>query len=186
MAVGIFESSLYLLIGWFVDLLSSSTPERLFVEHGTTLAIIAVLIVFVRPVLHFAHEAISNQIIVPQTTNMIRWRTHVYTLGHALSYFQADFAGRLANRIMQVGPAIREVAVTLLDTLVYVAIFAFAALGLFGSISVWLALPMAIWIVGYVTLMRYFVPRAQTSVPAPMRMRARSRSDGSSTATPTS
>ena len=161
-AVGIFESSLYLLIGWFVDLLSSSTPERLFVEHGTTLAIIAVLIVFVRPVLHFAQEAISNQIIVPPTTNMIRWRTHVYTLGHALSYFQADFAGRLANRIMQVGPAIREVAVTLLDTLVYVAIFAVAALGLFGSISVWLALPMAIWIVGYVTLMRYFVPLAQT------------------------
>ena len=78
---------------------------------------------------------------------MIRWRTHVYTLGHALSYFQGDFAGRLANRITQTGPAIRDIAVTVLDTLVYVAVFALAALGLFGSISLWLALPMLAWIV---------------------------------------
>jgi ATP-binding cassette, subfamily B, multidrug efflux pump len=160
-AVGVFEASLYLVIGWFVDVLSTSTPERLFIEHGAALAAVAVLIVLVRPVLHFAQEAISSQIIVPPTTNMIRWRTHVYTLGHALGYFQGDFAGRLANRIMQAGPAIREIAVTLLDTLVYVAIFAVAALGLFGAISVWLALPMAAWIVGYVALMWYFVPRAQ-------------------------
>jgi ATP-binding cassette subfamily B multidrug efflux pump len=160
-AVGILESGLYLLIGWFVDLLARSTPERLFAEHGTALAAVAALVIVLRPLLHFVHEAISNQIIVPQSTAMVRWRTHVYTLGHALSYFQADFAGRLANRITQVGPAIREVAVTILDTLTYVAIFAIAALGLFGSISAWLALPMALWMAGYVALMWYFVPRAQ-------------------------
>ena len=64
------------------------------------------VILVVRPLLHFGHEAIVNQAIVPQTTNMIRWRTHAYTLGHSLNYFQSDFAGRLANRIIQVGPAL--------------------------------------------------------------------------------
>ncbi|MET0745722.1 MAG: ABC transporter ATP-binding protein [Microvirga sp.] len=161
LAVGVLESSLYVLIGWLVDLLSGSAPERLLAEHGTQLLLVAGVVLFLRPLLHFGHEIITNQILVPQTTNMIRWRTHLYTLGHALSYFQADFAGRLANRITQAGPAIREIAVTLLDTLLYVAIFAFTALGVFSRISLWLALPMALWILGYGALLRYFVPRAQ-------------------------
>ena len=161
LAVGVVESSLYVLMGWFVDLLAKSAPDRLLPEHGAALAGVAALILLVRPALHFLNEAISNQIIVPQSTNMVRWRTHLYTLGHSLSYFQGDFAGRLANRITQAGPAIREMAVTVLDTLLYVAIFAVTAVGLFGSISLWLALPMVLWIAAYVLLMRYFVPRAQ-------------------------
>lgn len=160
-AIGVFESSLYLMIGWLVDLIGSANPETIWSEHGTTLAALGIAILILRPILHFSHEAISNQIIVPQTTNQIRWRTHLYTLGHDLSYFQADFAGRLANRIAQAGPAIRDVAVTLLDTLLYVAIFAATALGVFASVSLWLMLPMLIWIGLYIALLFYFVPRAQ-------------------------
>jgi ATP-binding cassette, subfamily B, multidrug efflux pump len=161
LAVGIFESSLYLMIGWFVDLLSRSTPETIMEEHGTTLLLAGLAILILRPLLHFIHDVLGNQIIVPQTTNMIRWRTHSYTLGHSLSYFQADFAGRLANRVVQVGPAIREIAVTVLDTLLYVAIFAVTAVILFSTISAWLVLPMIGWIVGYGLLLRWFVPRAR-------------------------
>ena len=119
------------------------------------------MVLVVRPVLHFVHEAIVNQAIVPQTTNMIRWRTHSYTLGHAVSYFQSDFAGRLANRITQAGPALREAAVEVIDRLWYVAIYAFTALGAFSTTSVWLALPTLGWIAGYTALIWYFVPRAQ-------------------------
>ncbi|NNM71659.1 ABC transporter ATP-binding protein [Enterovirga aerilata] len=161
LTVGMLESGLYLLIGWFVNILATSSPDRILAEHGMALAAVAVLVLAVRPVLHTAHEYVSNQIVVPQSTTMIRWRTHLYTLGHSLSYFQGDFAGRLANRITQTGPAIREIAVTILDTLVYVAVFALAALGLFSSISLWLALPMLAWIAAYLALLRYFVPRAQ-------------------------
>ena len=160
-AVGVLESSLYLVIGWFVDLLAKSRPDALMADHGWALAGVAALVMVGRPVFATIHEAISNQIIVPQATTLVRWRTHAYTLRHSVGYFQGDFAGRLANRVTQVGPAIREIAVTILDTLTYVGIFAIAALGLFGSISLWLALPMLLWMAGYVGLMRYFVPRAQ-------------------------
>jgi ATP-binding cassette subfamily B multidrug efflux pump len=161
LVVGLFESSLYILLGWLVDILSQSTPDRIWAEHGTAMLVVGGLVLFLRPVLHFVHETITNQVLVPQSTNMIRWRTHVYTLGHDLSYFQADFAGRLANRITQGGGAIREIAVTVLDTLLYVAIFAFTTLGVFSTVSPWLALPMGLWIAGYVLLLRYFVPRAK-------------------------
>ena len=160
-AVGVLESGLYLLIGWFVNLLATAAPDRIWAEHGTALAAVAAIVLVARPIFHTVHEYVSNQIIVPQSTTMIRWRTHLYTLDHALSYFQGDFAGRLANRITQTGPAVRDIAVTILDTLVYVGVFALAALGLFGSVSLWLALPMVLWIAGYVALLRFFVPRAQ-------------------------
>lgn len=161
LVVGLFEASLYILIGWLVDLLARSAPDRIWAEHGDTLMLVGATVLIVRPILHFLHGLVSNQLIVPQSTNMIRWRTHVYTLGHSVSYFQADFAGRLANRIMQAGGAIRSIAVTLLDTLLYVAIFAFTALGVFSSVSPWLALPMGLWIACYVVLLYFFVPRAK-------------------------
>jgi ATP-binding cassette subfamily B multidrug efflux pump len=161
LAIGSLESGLFFLIGWFVDLLSQHSPARVWADYGGLLIGAAVVVLVVRPVLHFLHEAVVNQAIVPQTTNMIRWRTHSYTLGHAVSYFQSDFAGRLANRITQAGPALREAAVEVIDRLWYVAIYAFTALGAFSATSVWLALPTVGWILGYVALIVYFVPRAQ-------------------------
>jgi ATP-binding cassette subfamily B multidrug efflux pump len=161
LAIGSLESGLFFLIGWFVDLLGQNTPEQIWANYSGWLAAAALLVLIVRPVLHFVHEAIVNQAIVPQTTNMIRWRTHSYTLGHAVSYFQSDFAGRLANRITQAGPALREAAVEIIDRLWYVAIYAFTALGAFSTTSIWLALPTLGWIAGYTALIWYFVPRAQ-------------------------
>ena len=161
LAVGIVEASLYPLMGWFVDLLARSTPERVLAEHGGALLAVALMILLLRPLLVWGQEVVSNQVLVPQTTNQIRWRTHLYTLGHALEYFQADFAGRLANRVTQVGPAVREVAVTLIESLLYVAVFAITAMGVFSTISVWLALPVLAWAIAYGALTAWFVPRAQ-------------------------
>ncbi|WP_264049420.1 ABC transporter ATP-binding protein [Methylobacterium flocculans] len=158
---GSIEASLYLLMGWFIDTLNTADRATLWQEHGTAMMLAAGLLLVVRPLTIWLHEILSNQLIVPQATNQIRWRTHLYTLGHSLSYFQADFAGRLANRVVQVGPAVRELAVVFLDTLLYVAIYAVTAVGLFGSISVWLALPVVLWILAYAALTRWFVPRAR-------------------------
>ena len=161
LGVGAVEASLYPLMGWFVDTLARSTPERILVEHGGALALVAAMILVLRPLLIWVQEVVSNLVLVPQTTNQIRWRTHLYTLGHALEYFQADFAGRLANRVTQVGPAVREVAVTLIETLLYVAVFAVTAIGVFSTISPWLVLPVMAWVVAYGSLTAWFVPRAQ-------------------------
>ncbi|WP_349370757.1 ABC transporter ATP-binding protein [Salinarimonas sp.] len=160
-AVGLLESSLYLLIGWFVDLLAEGDPATILETHGLAMAGVALFVLVMRPALNFAHDLVKNQIVVVNSTNMIRWRAHAYTLGHAISYFQGDFAGRLSTRILQSGQAVREIAVTLLDTLLYVAIFAITAVVLFGSISLWLALPMLAWVAGYAALLAVFVPRAR-------------------------
>jgi ATP-binding cassette subfamily B multidrug efflux pump len=155
------EASLYLLMRWFIDLMSAADRSTVIGDNAVPLTLAALLLLVVRPFTIWLHEVISNQLVVPQSTNQIRWRTHLYTLGHSLSYFQADFAGRLANRTVQVGPAVRELAVVFIDTLLYVAIYAVTAIGLFSSISAWLALPVVIWVAAYAALTAWFVPRAR-------------------------
>ena len=158
---GTVESSLYLVMRWFIDLLGTADRATVLTDHAWGIGLALALVAVIRPASIWAHEVLSNQLVVPQATNMIRWRAHLYTLGHALSYFQGDFAGRLANRIVQVGPAVRELAVVFIDTLLYVAIYALTAVGLFGSISPWLALPVVAWLVIYAVLTAWFVPRAR-------------------------
>ncbi len=158
---GSIEASLYLLMRWFIDLMNHADRSSVLQDHASGIGFALALILVVRPLAIWLHEVASNQLVVPQSTSQIRWRTHLYTLGHSLSYFQADFAGRLANRVVQVGPAVRELAVVFIDTLLYVAIYAITAIGLFGSISAWLALPVVVWVIAYAALTTWFVPRAR-------------------------
>ncbi|MDP3258850.1 ABC transporter ATP-binding protein [Bosea sp. (in: a-proteobacteria)] len=156
------EAAMYLMVGWFVDLLATQSPETIFRDHGWLLAGAAFLVVVVRPLVYFANHAIVDQVVVPQITNQIRWRNHVYTLGHALGYFQNDFAGRLSSRVIQAGQSIRGATIEVIDDLWYALIFASVAIGFFGATSLWLALPVLVWLAAYVVLLIYFVPRAKS------------------------
>jgi ATP-binding cassette subfamily B multidrug efflux pump len=156
------EALMYLMVGWFVDLLATQSPEAIWRDHGWLLLGAAFLLVVVRPLVYFANHAIVDQVVVPQITNQIRWRNHVYTLGHALSYFQNDFAGRLSSRVIQAGQSIRGATIEIIDDLWYALIFVAVALGFFGTTSLWLALPVVIWLGAYVALLAYFVPRARS------------------------
>ncbi|MCA0421220.1 MAG: ABC transporter ATP-binding protein/permease [Proteobacteria bacterium] len=155
------EAAMYLMVGWFVDLLSTQSPATIFRDHGWLLAGAAFLLVVVRPLIYFANHAIVDQVVVPQITNQIRWRNHVYTLGHALGYFQNDFAGRLSARVIQAGQSIRGATIEVIDDLWYALVFATVAIGFFGKTSLWLALPVILWLSAYVALLVYFVPRAK-------------------------
>ena len=156
------EAAMYLMVGWFVDLLTTQSPETIFRDHGWVLAGAAFLLLVVRPLIYFANHAIVDQVVVPQITNQIRWRNHVYTLGHSLGYFQNDFAGRLSARVIQAGQSIRGATIEIIDDLWYALIFVSVALGFFSTTSIWLVLPVLAWLAAYVSLLVYFVPRAKT------------------------
>lgn len=156
------EASLYILLGWFIDLVSQNKPEDVWSNHGWLLGLVVFFVLVVRPLAYFVNHALIDQIVVPQLTNQIRWRAHLYTLGHSLAYFQGDFAGRLAARIVQSGQAVRGATVEVLDDLWYVIVFAGVVIGVFSMTSLWLVVPVLLWMSAYIALLIYFVPRAQT------------------------
>jgi ATP-binding cassette subfamily B multidrug efflux pump len=161
---GVIELSLFAFLGQLVDLArTAATPADFFVEHGTKRAWMGVIALILRPIVFALHIIAINQVINANFTNLIRWQTHRYVLRQSLSFFQNDFAGRIANKIMQTGPSLRETMVQVVDALWFVVIYTGGAVVLFVEADVRLVAPLLIWMVLYVACMVYFVPKLKDS-----------------------
>src|SRR2546425_11049184 len=102
---------------------------------------------------------VANQAISANVSNRIRWQNHWHVVRQSWAFFQNDFAGRIANKVMQTGPAVRESLVALLTAVWYILVYGTSAALLLASADKWLALPVLLWFAGYVVLLRAFVPR---------------------------
>lgn len=157
--VSIIEVALFDYLGRIIDYLNTTSPDQLLTEHGSELIWMLVVVVLLRPLFGAGHTMIKFQIIEPAMTNLVRWQTHKHVLGQSLSYFNNDFAGRIANKIIQTGPSLRGSVVSLIDAIWFVLIYVTAAIYLFAGVDAWLILPLVGWIVIYVALLVYFVPQ---------------------------
>ncbi|MBB3950590.1 ABC transporter ATP-binding protein [Aureimonas jatrophae] len=157
--VALIEVAIFRYIGAIVDILNSTTPERLWAEHGGTFLWMGFVIGIARPLLNAAHDLVKNQTIAPGVTNMIRWQNHRHVLRQSISFFNNDFAGRVAAKVIQTGPALRDSAVKVIDALWFVLVYVVSALFLFLEADWRLTVPLAVWLVAYVLVMRHYIPR---------------------------
>ena len=146
-------------IGRVVALVSSQRPEGFLAETWPQLAFMAAVLLLIRPVAHLSDRVLVNQILNPGLSNMIRWQNHWHVVRQSWTFFQNDFAGRIANRVLQTGPAVRESVVMSFDAVWYILAYGTSALALLGRIDWRLALPMLVWFAGYAGMLSWFVPR---------------------------
>src|ERR1043165_6202156 len=158
-AVAIMDTMIPLFIGQVVTLVTSAQPATLFTEHGRMLIGMALVLLVVRPIALTAQNLLANQAIAANVTNRIRWQNHWHVVRQSWAFFQNDFAGRIANRVMQTGPALRETVVALITGVWYILVYGTSALLLLGRADPWLALPVALWFCDYLALLRVIVPR---------------------------
>jgi ATP-binding cassette subfamily B multidrug efflux pump len=159
--VAVVEVSLFGFIGGIVDMAKGTPGAAFFHEHGRTLLWMGFVALIARPVLNSLHDLLVNQAILPSLTNRIRWQNHRYVIRQSLGFFQNDYAGRIANRIMQTGGALRESAVQIVDAIWYVTIYTGSAIVLFAKADFWLAAPLVVWVFAYVGLLGFFIPRVK-------------------------
>jgi ATP-binding cassette subfamily B multidrug efflux pump len=157
--VAIIEVALFGFIGRIVDMAKGLPAANFFQVHGWELLGMALVALVARPLFNGLHDLLVNQSIVPNLTNRIRWQNHRYVIRQSLGFFQNDYAGRIANRIMQTGASLRSSAVQIVDAIWYVVIYTGSAIALFARADVWLALPLFAWVFLYVGLLWFFVPR---------------------------
>jgi ATP-binding cassette subfamily B multidrug efflux pump len=119
----------------------------------------ALVLVVARPAAMLVQNLITNQAIIPGFSNLVRWQSHWHVVRQSWSFFQNDFAGRIANRVMQTGPALRESVVAATNAVWYILVFGGGAIALLASNDARLALPVLFWFAGYAALLRLFVPR---------------------------
>src|SRR4051812_34590937 len=157
--VAIMDTMIPIFIGRVVTLVTSAEPATLFAEHGPMLIGMALVLLVARPAAMTMQNLLANQAIAANLTNRIRWQNHWHVVRQSWAFFQNDFAGRIANRVMQTGPALRETIVALITGVWYILVYGTSALLLLAHADPWLALPITLWFFGYLVLLRAIVPR---------------------------
>jgi ATP-binding cassette, subfamily B, multidrug efflux pump len=154
------EVALLAFVGSLVDMMrGAQAPAQFFADHGTILLVMAFIALIARPAISTAHELIKNQIIAAPVSTRIRWLTHRYVLRQSLGFFQNDFAGRVANKIIQTGPALRDSVVQVIDAIWYAVVQWIGAAVVFAAADWRLLIPLVVWLALYIGALTVFVPR---------------------------
>jgi len=157
--IAILEVTLFSFMGQLVDWLINKDPDTFFAEEGSHLLWMSVMILVVMPLVTFLHSAIIHQTLLGNYPMRIRWLSHHYILRQSMSFFQDEFAGRISTKVMQTSLAVRETVMKLLDVLVYIGVYFISMVVLIANADYRLMLPMLGWLVCYVLLQMYFVPK---------------------------
>ncbi|MEM1370653.1 MAG: ABC transporter transmembrane domain-containing protein [Pseudomonadota bacterium] len=158
-AVALIEVWLFSFLGRIVDWLAETDRTALWDDHGTFLAIVAVLVLGVLPIMKFVYESAIHQGIMGNFAMRTRWQTHRYVLRQSLGFFQDDFAGRISAKVMQTAVGVRDVVLKVAEVFLYVGTYFAGAVVAFALTDWRLAAPMLVWLGGYLLAIKYFIPR---------------------------
>ena len=153
-------------VGRIVDLMSNAPAAYVWATHGTEFLIVAAVILIVRPVILVGNAALLHNTILPNFGTMIRWRAHRHVLRQPVGWFESDFAGRIANRIMQTPPAAGDAVFQIFDAVAFAAVTVVGAAIMLTEADARLLLPLAVWIVLYAMLVRWTINRAGPAAKA--------------------
>ncbi|MCB1365888.1 MAG: ABC transporter ATP-binding protein [Rhodobacteraceae bacterium] len=153
------EVWLIFYMGRVVDILGRDDPARVWSQYGIELIAVALFILLLRPLLHVVDVMLLNNAILPNFGTLIRWRAHKHVLRQSVGWFENDFAGRIANRIMQTPPAAGEVVFQVFDAISFALAYLIGAAVLLMASDARLLIPLAIWFALYVVLIRWTVAR---------------------------
>ena len=157
-AIGAFEAVLFAMLGRVVDWLARVEPGRLWSEEGGTLLLLAGLLV-ASTVVVALQALFKQQALAGNFPMLLRWRFHRRMLGQSLAFYNDEFAGRVAAKVMQTALAVRDTWMVLGELLVFVIIYFLTLLLVLGGFDAWLLLPFVAWVAAYVAALAYFVPR---------------------------
>ena len=173
LCVALLDTVIPVVIGRLVALMAAPDRAAAIAASWPMLVAMGALVLLVRPIAILADIMIRQNVLVPGATSLIRWQSHWHVVRQSLTFFQNDFAGRIANRVMQTGGSLRESAMSSIRAVWYIGVYGITAFALMTSDDWRLGVPIFLWVIGYVVGLRYFVPR--------LRELARANSEGRST-----
>jgi ATP-binding cassette subfamily B multidrug efflux pump len=171
--VALSDTVLPVLLGRLVALMGASDRPAALAQAGPMLLAMLVFMLVLRPLILLLDSLLRFNAVMPGFTSLVRWQNHWHVVRQSWPFFQDDFAGRIANRVMQTGNALRESAVQGVRSVWYILIYGLASLVLLAQADWRLALPTLAWFAGYVLFLRYFVPRLRDLARASSADRSR-------------
>ena len=147
-------------VGRLVDLLAQNGPQVAWSRYGTEIILVALAILILRPALLVANVALLHNTILPNFGTMIRWRAHSHVIRQPVGWFESDFAGRIANRIMQTPPAAGDAVFQTFDAMAFASVTVVGAGIMLAEADTRLLLPLLAWFALYAALVKWTVKRA--------------------------
>jgi ATP-binding cassette, subfamily B, multidrug efflux pump len=165
------EVRVFAYVGSLVDKLGSADRATFWAENKNELLFYAALSVLFLPLFSAVADAVENQGLRGNFAMRIRWLAHRYMLRQSMDFFHNEFAGRVSTKVMQAALGVRDVIMKLTQVIAYVVMVYVSAIGSFIANDWRLAIPLMMWLVLYILVMIYFVPRMgkQSQVQADMR-----------------
>ena len=159
LAVALLDTVIPLFIGRLVSLMEAVDRQAALAGEWPMLLGMVALVLMVRPAAILTDIAIRHRALIPGATSLIRWQSHWHVVRQSWPFFQNDFAGRIANRVMQTAHALRESTMASIRGVWYIGAFGVTALALMVMADWRLGVPTVVWTLGYAFFLRYFVPR---------------------------
>ncbi|WP_050464305.1 ABC transporter ATP-binding protein [Herbaspirillum autotrophicum] len=156
--IGAFEAILFAMMGRIVDWLGHVQPSMLWTQERSSLLLLAAILA-ASPILVALQTLFKHQTLAGAFPMLLRWNFHRLMLNQSMSFYQDEFAGRVAAKVMQTALAVRDVCMIIGDILVFVMIYFVTLVAVVGSFDLWMLAPFLSWLVLYLAALRYFVPR---------------------------
>jgi ATP-binding cassette subfamily B multidrug efflux pump len=157
--LAVLEVMLFGFLGNIIDWLSQADRQSFLEQEGDTLILIGFVVLICMPLLGLLLSLVSHQTVMGNYPMRIRWLAHRYLLHQSFGFYQDEYAGRIATKVMQTALGVREAVVKLTDVMVYVCVYFFGGLLLVASFDPWISVPFLVWLVLYVVLMCLLLPR---------------------------
>jgi len=172
LAVALVDTTIPVFIGQLVALMEAADRQAALAERWPLLLGMAAVVVLLRPLMIFADVAVRLNGVIPGATTLIRWQNHWHVVRQSWGFFQNDFAGRIANRVMQTANALRESTMSAIRAVWYILVYGSSAFTLMVIADWRLGVPTLLWFAAYCLFLRHFVPK--------LRELARASSEGRS------
>ncbi|HZS69774.1 MAG TPA: ABC transporter ATP-binding protein [Burkholderiales bacterium] len=172
LAVALLDTVIPLFIGRLVSLMEASDRLAALEPQWPLLVGMVALVLLVRPLVLLIDVAIRHNALIPGATSLIRWQSHWHVIRQSWPFFQNDFAGRIANRVMTTAHALRESTMASIRAVFYIGAHGAAAFGLMAIADWRLGLPTLVWFAGYSAFLWYFVPRMRDLARASSEVRS--------------
>ncbi|MBY0474120.1 MAG: ABC transporter ATP-binding protein/permease [Nitrosomonas sp.] len=153
------EAMLYSVLGQMVDWLAERKTEHFLEEEWPTLLGMSVFILIVIPLLVLMHSLVIHQTLMGNFPMRVRWMSHRYLLNQSYAFFQHEFSGRIATKVMQTAISVRETVLKLIDVMLFVSVYLTTTLFLVVNADPVLCVPLLVWLALYIAILSYFVPR---------------------------
>lgn len=157
--IAIGEALFFVCLGLVVDWTSSSTPHNFIALHGTSILVMLLCAGVILPVASVLHSLLIHQTISGNYSSQMRWQLHSYLLNQSLSFFNEEYAGSLANKVMQTSVAVRTAVMKLIDVMVHLIVYIATMLIMLSNANISLCIPLAVWLILYISSLVCFIPQ---------------------------